>query len=193
MANKLLLIAGALPFNTCSMAGPTSLLSDLPGWFPSEGHMGQPPRLGLEWTGQMWGCGSGHLAPGAAGEPQVALGRSLPIPGPQLSHGGLRAGREWPAKGSGCDFERTFPKLVKWKEAAGTTAEAAGFINWEPNQSGRNRCLHQSRVQLRNREVVPPAMTLSESLYKWTTGSKWPQRSFGEVPVGKITRVLPQP
>ena len=80
MANKLLLIAGALPFNTCSMAGPTSLLSDLPGWFPSEGNMGQPPRLGLEWTGQMWGCGSGHLAPGAAGEPQVALGRSLPIP-----------------------------------------------------------------------------------------------------------------
>lgn len=30
MANKLLLIAGVLPFNTCSMAGPTSLLSDLP-------------------------------------------------------------------------------------------------------------------------------------------------------------------
>lgn len=116
---------------------------------------------------------------------------TLTYRGPPLRR--LRAGREWPATGSGCDFERTFLKLVKWKEAAGTTAEAAGFINSEPNQSGRNRCLHQSRVQLRNREVVPPAMTLSESLYKWTTGSKWPQRSFGEVPVGKITRVLPQP
>ena len=104
---------------------------------------------------------------------------------------GLRAGREWPAKGSGCDFERTFTKLVKWKEAAGTTAEAAGFINSEPNQSGRNS-LHQSRVQLRKAEVVPPAMTLSKSLYKWTIRSKWPQRSFGEVPVGKITRVLLQ-
>ena len=37
----------------------------------------------------MWGCGSGHLAPDAAGDPQAALGSSLPIPGPQLSQEGL--------------------------------------------------------------------------------------------------------
>lgn len=46
---------------------------------------------------------------------------------------GLRAGREWSAKGGGCDFERTFTKLVKRKATAGTAAEAAGFINSEPD------------------------------------------------------------
>lgn len=107
----------------------------------------------------------------------------------------LRAGRERSAQGSERGYERTFTKLAKWEEEVRKTEEAAGFINTKSSHCGSfslggTDAFIWEGVRLRKGEGIPPAVTLSESLYKWTTGSKWPPGSFGEMPIGKMNQAF---